>query len=240
MTPEKLISEIQNYCRANANEENARKTNRYFKEPQLAYGLNTSQLTDKVKDLLKDQEINLSTVVKATDILIQSPQYEEPAIGLLLINGFGKQYTRDTFNNIASWYTLGIHNWAHADILGMYILPQFMLRKIITLSDFKSWISSSYKFQRRCVPVTLIKVLKNDKAADFKPYFSFIEPLMEDKEREVHQGTGWFLREAWKIQPGPTEEFLLKWKDRSARLIIQYATEKMNKEYKERFRKIKN
>jgi hypothetical protein len=35
------------------------------------------------------------------------------------------------------------------------------------------------------------------------------------------------------------EVFLLKWKDISARLIFQYATEKMTKENKERFRKSK-
>lgn len=240
MTPEKLISEIQNYCRTNANGERAIKSNRYFKEPHQFYGLTTPQITDKVKELVQHPDIDLSIAVQAAPALIKSPIYEDAAFGLLLINGFGNQFTKETFNKIATWYALGINNWAHADVLGMYILPQFMLRKLIMLSDFKSWISSPHKFQRRCVPVTLIKVLKKNKTADFKPYFSFIEPLMEDKEREVHQGTGWFLREAWKIQPVPTEEFLLKWKDQTARLIIQYATEKMSKTDKERFRKIKN
>jgi 3-methyladenine DNA glycosylase AlkD len=70
-------------------------------------------------------------------------------------------------------------------------------------------------------------------------YVNFIEPLMMDPEREVHQGVGWFLREAWKIQPAPVEEFLLKYKDTAARLIFQYATEKMDSEQKERFRRTK-
>jgi 3-methyladenine DNA glycosylase AlkD len=124
------------------------------------------------------------------------------------------------------WYQLGITNWAHADTLGMMILPQFLLKNTLSLNEFNSWITSSYKFQRRCVPVTLIKVIKNNKTGNFSTYFHFIEPLMTDKEREVHQGVGWFLREALKIQPQPTEEFLLKWKDTSPRLIIQYATER--------------
>ena len=62
---------------------------------------------------------------------------------------------------------------------------------------------------------------------------------MVDKDREVHQGVGWFLREAWKKNHEVTESFLLKWKDRAPRLIIQYATEKMTKEEKLRFRKEK-
>jgi hypothetical protein len=59
------------------------------------------------------------------------------------------------------------------------------------------------------------------------------------KAREVHQGLGWFLSEAWKIDPAPVEEFLLKYKNSAARLIFQYATEKMTPEGKVRFRRDK-
>jgi 3-methyladenine DNA glycosylase AlkD len=239
MGANQLISEVIQYCEANANAENAVKSQRFFKEPHEFYGLSSPQIIAKVKELLKAPGIKLDTVVQATNTLVKSPKYEVPAFGLLMINGLGKQFTKETFASIASWYTVSIDNWAHADVLGMMVLPQFVLKGVITISAFKQWIVSPYKFQRRSVPVTLIKVLKNNKTADFTPYFSFIEPLMSDAAREVHQGVGWFLREAWKIQPEPTEKFLLKWKDKAPRLIIQYATEKMTKENKERFKRVK-
>jgi 3-methyladenine DNA glycosylase AlkD len=53
----------------------------------------------------------------------------------------------------------------------------------------------------------------------------------------VQQGVGWFLREAWKRQPKPIEDFLLRHKDTAARLIFQYATEKMSAHEKSRFRR---
>jgi len=93
------------------------------------------------------------------------------------------------------------------------------------------------KFQRRAVPVSLIKLMKE--TGQVREFVHFIEPLMMDPEREVHQGVGWFLREAWKLQPQPVEEFLLKYKDSAPRLIFQYATEKMKSEDKKRFRKEK-
>ncbi len=71
---------------------------------------------------------------------------------------------------------------------------------------------------------------------DYKDMLDFITPLMHDPERVVQQGMGWFLREAWKIKPKPVETFLLKYKDSAPRLIFQYATEKMSKEDKLRFR----
>jgi 3-methyladenine DNA glycosylase AlkD len=62
---------------------------------------------------------------------------------------------------------------------------------------------------------------------------------MKDADREVHQGMGWFLREAWKIRPEETETFLLEWRNTAPRLIFQYACEKMDKEHKLKFRKNK-
>ncbi len=105
------------------------------------------------------------------------------------------------------------------------------------MSDLSSWLDSPFKFQRRCVPVTLIKHMK--KTRQVMPSIIFVEKLMADPEREVHQGMGWFLREAWKISPAEVEPFLEKWKETAPRLIIQYACEKMTKEDKQRFRRTK-
>ena len=102
------------------------------------------------------------------------------------------------------------------------------LEEIIKLEDLSKWRKAKNKFQRRCVPVAMIKLLKHNN--DFDQLFAFIDPLMMDSEREVHQGLGWFLRECWKRDRKVTEDFLLKWKNDCARLIIQYATEKMTKE----------
>ena len=69
------------------------------------------------------------------------------------------------------------------------------------------------------------------------PFFDFIDPMMMDQEKVVHQGLGWFLRETWKKSPDLVEGFLLKWKDQCARLIIQYATEKLTKAQKAKYKR---
>jgi hypothetical protein len=60
--------------------------------------------------------------------------------------------------------------------------------------------------------------------------------MMLDGERVVHQGLGWFLREAWKRDAATVEPFLLEFKDTAARLIFQYATERMTAGDKARFK----
>ena len=234
-TPKSLFSEIRAYCLAHADDKVVKKYSRYFKDGYDAYGLTQEQTDIKKTELLQRRDINLTLIFHAAPILFQSGKYEETSFVLVLLRDLHEQYTRETFNRIEALFSIGIRNWAHADILGMQILPSFILKGQVSSEDFKPWIQSEYLFQRRCVPVTFIKLLKTEKS--YASLFDLIEPLMTDPAREVHQGTGWFLREAWKIRNQETEDFLLKWKDTSPRLIFQYACEKMSAEDKQRFRR---
>ncbi len=235
MTAPELIREILSFCEANADEANVIKYSRYFKGGFVAYGLANGQVESKVMDLLEDKSVTISLILEAAPELVAAEKYEETGFALMLLNGRKKQYTIEVFKAIEGWFAIGIRNWAHADILGMWILPDLVKQDVVGMADFKLWLASKFKFQRRCVPVTLIKSLKT--TDDFNILFNFIEPLMSDPEREVHQGTGWFLREAWKIKREATEQFLLKHKNTAPRLIIQYATEKMTKEERLGFRR---
>lgn len=237
MNSQQLVEEIRNYCQANASDEQLQKSKRFFKEEFIGYGLTAPQVHDKVKEILKKEALDLPAVLEATPFFMDSGKYEEISFGLLLLNGLSKQFSSETFQVISGWFAFSINNWAHADTLGMFVLPKFLEKKIIQPEDFTPWLNSSYKFQRRCVPVTLIKHVK--KTREVMPSVLFVEQLMTDPEREVHQGMGWFLREAWKISPAEVENFLLKYKESAPRLIFQYACEKMTAENKLRFRRTK-
>lgn len=235
MTTNEFVQEIRSYCVANADAERLKTSQRYFKEEFVGYGLTAPQTYSKAKEMLKRGNFDLPTILEATPILMKSGMFEEISIAMLLLDGLWKQFTPEIFQTIGSWFSFSIHNWAHADTLGMLILPKFLDKKILEMKDFSPWLDSPFKFQRRCVPVTLIKHMK--KTRQVMPSILFVEMLMADPEREVHQGMGWFLREAWKISPAEVEPFLKKWKDTAPRLIIQYACEKMTAENKQRFKR---
>jgi 3-methyladenine DNA glycosylase AlkD len=237
MTPTEIIQEIRSYCMANADAERLQKSQRFFKEEFVGHGLTAPQVYLKVKEMHKRGGLDLPTVLDAAPILMKYRMFEEISIDLLLLDSLWKQFTPETFQTIGQWFNFSITNWAHADTLGMLILPRFLDKKIIEMDDFSSWLDSPFKFQRRCVPVTLIKHIK--KTRQVMPSILFVEKLITDPEREVHQGMGWFLREAWKISPAEVELFLEKYKDTAPRLIIQYACEKMATEDKMRFKKVK-
>ncbi|MCU4163530.1 DNA alkylation repair protein [Carboxylicivirga caseinilyticus] len=183
------------------------------------------------------EEVDLDLVLQTAELLVPTGKYEDTIFAFSLASKFKKDFTKDTFSAIEKWFLIGISNWAHTDTICGELTPYFLDKGIVTLEDFDSWRIAKNKFQRRAVPVSFIKPFK--KGYDLNLLLDYIDPLMMDKERVVHQGLGWFLRECWKKDPMPVERFLQKWKNDAARLIFQYATEKMTKEYRQNFRKEK-
>jgi hypothetical protein len=110
-----LFNEIRDFCQSNANAEVAKQSQRFFKEQYNGYGLKAPQIHQKVKEMLQKKELNQSIVLSSMPLFLESGKYEEVSLGLLLLNGFSKQFTHDTFNEIATYFPKSIDNWAHAD-----------------------------------------------------------------------------------------------------------------------------
>jgi len=237
MTNDQIITDIREYCQKYADPAIVQKYSRYFKDGYSGWGLPHDLYEAKVAEILSLPGMNIDKVLQLADLLVKSPKYEEVSMAIVMTLKLQKEWSRKTFNSVEDWFSLGITNWAHTDYICGEIITLFFKKGFISLETIGGWRFAKNKFQRRAAVVGLIKPMKI--SSDFRPYFDFIDPMMVDAEREVHQGLGWFLREAWKKQPEPTETFLLRWKEKAARLIFQYATEKMSKENKERFRKTK-
>ncbi len=249
----KVFNEVREYCVRNADPELSKKYAKYFTEGYDSYGL-----TDKLPDWTEKRECWASMLrdggpaemFKCGDLLMATGKFEEASFAIRFVIDLPEFDARENFDRIAKWfiapvageYRTGIRNWAHSDILSGDALSRYLLNKIVTLKDLEAWRDSSHKFQRRTVPVSLCTPMNSkrtllDQTNNYSAMLRLIEPLMSDTERVVHQGVGWFLRDAWKRYPEQIEPFLLKHKNTAPRLIYQYATEKMDKKNKERFRK---
>ena len=239
MTPDKLFNEIRAFCKKNADDKIVQKYAKYFVEGYDAYGIDGKLSEEQRKiwfEKYKD-ELGFDGFLKLGDLLVKDGKYEEVFFAIWFAGRFQKEFTVKTFTRFYKWIDIGVKNWAHSDVLSGEILSPFLVNNIVSLKAFADWRKSKNKWHRRAVPVTMTKYLKNELPT--KILLDFIDPLMMDEEKVVRQGLGWFLREAWKRNSAPVEKFLLKWKDKCGRLIIQYATEKMKPKEKERFRKTK-
>lgn len=234
-----VLAEIRDFCARNASESQRKKYARFFTEGYDAYGVpkdmweaNRTRFYDAYKDRL-----SLEDFFDLGDLLFESGKYEEGSAAIVSVSEMLDKFTPDSFQRAGLWLEQGVRNWAHSDLICGMILSPCLNRRSASMSDLSAWRDSASKWKRRAVPVTMLSLLKGK--GKTVPLLKFIEPMILDGERVVHQGLGWFLREAWRKDPVPVENLLLKWKEKAPRLIYQYATEKMSPEQKQRFRRSK-
>ena len=231
-----ILSEVADYCMENRNPALVEKYSRYFKEGYDAYGLNEEKVHTLRDNIAAKYNLNCKQTIHLGEQLLQPGKYEFGTVAILLLMKQSSAYDADTLQGVKGWFDAGVNNWAHSDILCSRVTPVFLEKGIVSLDSFASWRKAVSRWTRRAVPVTMLCLRKT---ANPQELLSFLNPMMDDEERVVHQGLGWFLRELWKIHPQPVEDFLLQHKNHCARLIIQYATEKMTSEQKLHFRKDK-
>lgn len=233
------IKEIRSFCIANSNPSNIVKYSRYFKEGFDGYGLDQKVFEAQRDTWIADWKPGM-TIEKYLDLgdkILPEAKYEEITFTICFLKSERENYSETTFDRIGMWFGKGIFNWASTDVLCMLVLSSFFIDNIVGFDKLKEWTKSESEWQRRAVPVTLIELIKKGLQPGIA--FPLIDPLMLDKSEYVQKGIGTLLRGLWKLHPAEIEDYLLKWKDQCGRVIIQVATEKMEKEYRKKFRKNK-
>lgn len=240
MTTTKLTT-IREFCTANSNPEIIKKYQRYFKEGYDGYGIDDKLFRQQIEDWLEQwkAEMNLDSCLDLGDELMKTGRFDEKHVAINFLNSYRQDFSKDTFQRIGRWFDFGINNWATTDVLCMMLLSAMLLDKTIGLEDLETWIDAESEWKRRAVPVALVELDKSSMDLNPAEVLELIEPLMLDDSEYVQKGIGTLLRGLWKKHPAEVEDFLMKWKDRCGRLIVQYATEKMDKEYRKKFRKSK-
>lgn len=231
--------EVIEFYTKNADENEVKRLSRYFREGLDAYGINKDKFEAQRKKWLAkwEKEMTIEDYLDFGDKLVATGKFEEAACAAHFIWSKKDEFSTETFDRIGNWLENGIQNWANTDVLCMLVLSGFIFKDIVEPENFTDWTKSESKWKRRAVPVTFVEAIK--KGYKSEPILSVIETLMEDPEEDVQKGLGTLLREIWKKQPEIAEAFLLKWKDKCGRKIIHYATEKMSKENRVKFKKTK-
>ncbi len=231
-------AEIFSYCEKylfdNENPTLVAKNAHYFTEGYDAFGLDEIQLKE-LRDLVFQQfEPSVQELTALAYHFFATGKYEFGSLALMFLKKHRPRFTRFTYDEVKRCLDNVVQNWAHCDLLATKITPVFLELEIATMEDFAQWRGSASKWTRRVAAVTMLYQRGKLPAQEL---LDFIQPLMQDPERAVQQGVGWFLRELWKLSPREVEDFLFLNKETAPPLIIQYATEKMNKDKKKRFRR---
>ncbi|MCB5223784.1 MAG: DNA alkylation repair protein [Candidatus Syntrophosphaera sp.] len=239
LTPrqQEIFSFCESHFFAHENPAYVAKKARFFTEGYDAFGLDENQLRELRDELFRRFEPSIPEMAELAYHFLATGKYEFGSLGLMMLKKNRPRLERVVFDQLKRCLDEAVINWTHADLIGTKLTPVLLELELVTLKDFEPWRFSESKWTRRTAAVTLL-YLRN--RLEVEELLEFVTPLLQDNTRPVHQGVGWFLRELWKIHPREVEDFLFTHKDSAAPIIIQYATEKMNKDKKKRFRRAIN
>jgi|WetSurMetagenome_2_1015567.scaffolds.fasta_scaffold352919_2 3-methyladenine DNA glycosylase AlkD len=239
-TTDQFYQNAVRFCEENSDPALIKKYSRFFVEGFDTYGVDNHKMLEQRKAWLMEYQpvLNRASSFELAERFMQTGKYELEFIALWLIKLNEKEYSPETFRMIGSWLEKYLINWAFSDTLSGDVLSYILEHHIVCLDEYRAWMVSESRWKRRAAAVGLIKPVKH--GMDVQTALEMIRPAMLDKERVVHQALGWFLREAWKLHPEVVEPFLSEYKNSCARLIIQYATEKMTVEQKGRYKRSGN
>lgn len=237
-SPALLVAAIRRYCREHAQPDKAGKWARYFTEGYDSWGLLdkghpifTSRLEAWAEEFAA---LGLDGFIEAGAELFKSGKFEEGSLAILLVKRQRDELDESRVRAMSAWFDGGVRNWAHVDVMCGELLAPLLEAGRLKAAVLEPWRVSPHRFQRRAAAVAMLGLLKTKRGPE--RVLSFIAPMMPDEEKVVHQGLGWVIKEVWKLDAAVAEAFLLKWKDRAARLIISTACEKMPAAEKVRFR----
>ena len=231
-----IVDEIRNFCRENADPVRAAKYAHYFVEGYDAWGIDPKTTPFYAnRDCWFEQlaAIGKTAYLDAGDLLLSSGKYEEGSFAILFAQLAAPSAGAAHVARLGKWFHGGIRNWGHTDVLCGEVLGPLALRGVYSAKARASWARSAWKFQRRAVPVTMLALIPNSDPEDL---LTELAPLLPDKEKVVHQGLGWFLRELWKRHPKVVEAYLAKNRGSIPSLSVRTACEKMPAARKQAFR----
>jgi 3-methyladenine DNA glycosylase AlkD len=230
---------MQTYFKKQADPKMIEKYSRFFRDGYDPYGADP-KIYSKQLDVWYEEvkgDFRISDYKKLFGMLLESGKEEEFGVVIRFLRHMKEHHSKSLFNNIKSWVAKYFRNWAQIDSLCASVLSPMLLNKVVSHQDLLAWHTHESKWIRRCVPVSTIYVFyENQKLSPVK---KAAELLVNDPVREVGQGVGWMLRDTWKVYPEEIEKLLMKHVKTGNRTAYQYACEKMDKKYRERFRRPK-
>jgi 3-methyladenine DNA glycosylase AlkD len=231
MTANELLKAIRADLVAAGDEAFKQKSQRFFKEPAIFYGINNTKLKQisrkhlpEVKKLAKEQ------VFELFELMLKNDYSEEAFLVTDWLPRFKGQFEKSDLKIFESWIDKYLNNWAKIDTFCNHSVADHLEKFPDDIDEIKSWVKSKNRWMRRAAAVTLI--LPARRGGYLKEAFEIANALMTDEDDMVRKGYGWLLKEASRQHQRQVFDYVVKNKAVMPRVALRYAIEKMPSELK--------
>lgn len=228
--PAKIAKLILSLLKKNADPNQARINQRFFKEPVKSYGLRAEAIRSLGKEVYEKikPQWKVEDVISLDDILVSNPYTEAKVLVALLLHKFSRDLPRSLFFKIEGWLSSDyLNNWAAVDVLCPDVVGSLLLKYPELKKRIIKWSKSSNRWLRRAAAVSFIRIARKGQMLDIVYKISAL--LFRDDEDIVQKANGWLLKESGKTDSCRLKDFLLEHGPSIPRTTLRYAIEKFSK-----------
>lgn len=232
-TPQEIAAQIRRALKDGGSAKHAAGVQWFFKEKIKSHGWYTAALRRAIRRCRREilREHDFAFLTQVADELFSGSVLEEKIAGVFLLEELDAQCGDREFRMFESWLDR-ISSWADHDGLVHYLISPMMAAKPARTKFAFRWAKSPNRWHRRAACVALIR------GARAKMFFPEIvklsDSLIADKDDMVQKGLGWLLRETAKFDARRTVPYLMKIRERAARLVLRTACETLPAATKEK------
>jgi 3-methyladenine DNA glycosylase AlkD len=221
-----VAAEIVRTLRGWRDPDRAAGVQRYFKEPVVALGIETSKLRAYAELQARNLQSvwKISDTVELCDRLLGEPEMEIRGVGILELAAFNTQFTLDLLAPAKRWLDGRLDNWALVDTFCGAVLSPLLDRHQAMELTLRQWSRAERLWVRRAALVTLVPFARQGRYLDLT--YALAAERLADPEDLMHKATGWLLREAGKTDPIRLRQFLLREGTSVPRTALRYAIER--------------
>ena len=222
---EAIHSELVSICSDKMREGQTR----YFKEKVAFLGCSLPQcnkIAGSWAKRLKDEAWSHDDILTLAEELLKAGSWEEGAIALELVARRKGEFRERDFSTFERWLSEYVNNWAHTDSIAPHIFGELVERYPNLTERIFKWTKSPNRWMRRASAVTYVLHARHGRFHDV--VYKTADALLGDDDDMVRKGVGWMLKCASQADEKGVVEYLMNNRDRTSRLVLRYATEKVS------------
>jgi 3-methyladenine DNA glycosylase AlkD len=218
------VRAIRAHLRAHGSAEHAAGVQWFFKEEVRSHGWYTAPLRAYARSVHRALATDLTALLDTADGLFAGPVLEEKILAVTMLQPSLARFGAPEFRRFEGWLA-HVSSWADHDALAMCLIGPLMADDPRRVRRVFAWARSRRRWHRRAAAVSLIHGVR--RGAFAAEAARITHALAGDEDDMVQKGLGWLLREWGKVRPGDTEPLLLAIRDRTSRLVLRTACERL-------------
>jgi 3-methyladenine DNA glycosylase AlkD len=226
-----VTGKIKDELVAEADEENRKRLQHFFKDEITLYGVKTAVVRRIAKRHWNEVKLfSKAQIFSLSEELFKSDYTEEAFVASFWLENLAEQLEPSDLKVLKKWIVQYINNWAKCDTLCNHTVGGLIEKHPESVNELKSWAKSENRWLKRAAAVSLIIPAKKGKF--LQDIFEISDLLLSAEDYMVQKGYGWLLKEASRKHTKEVWNYVQKNKKTMPRIALRYAIELIPKETK--------